>query len=191
MPCAYKPAIAGVSIKPGAQAPGWQNPFPDEAREAGDSLNHYDCHPFHGLRTILSFLILGLAPQALCLRLLSQAKSLDYQSVVSKLDASRQARRIASVLDVVSDMSKESPARLQLVHIAERFINPQMCRVFSETQTIEHEHVQTLQRVHGRPRNLAEICQVRKIVEAISHHWQSTVNHFQRRDLQILSDTET
>src|SRR5689334_907183 len=95
------------------------------------------------------------------------------------------------MLDVVSDMSKEGPARLQLVHVAQSFVDPEMRRMFPETQAIKHEHVQTLQRIHRRTRNLAEISQVSKIVEAISHHRQTPVNHFQRRDLQLCSNTET
>src|ERR1051325_2734127 len=95
------------------------------------------------------------------------------------------------MLDVVGDVSKESPPRLQLIDILERLINPQMCWMFSETQTIEYEHVQTLQRVDRRRRNLAEIRQVSKVVKTISHHRQATMNHFQRRDLQLVPNTKT
>jgi len=45
------------------------------------------------------------------------------------------------MLDVVSDMSKERSARLQLIDVRERLINPQVRRVFSEAQAVEHEHV--------------------------------------------------
>ena len=55
------------------------------------------------------------------------------------------------MFDVVGDMSKESSARLQLVYIRERFINPQVRRVFLETQAIQHEHIQTLQRCRLSP----------------------------------------
>jgi hypothetical protein len=36
------------------------------------------------------------------------------------------------VLDVVSDMSKESSSRLQLIDVRERFIDPQVRWVFPE-----------------------------------------------------------
>ena len=95
------------------------------------------------------------------------------------------------MLDVVGDMSKESSARFQLVHIRERFINPEVCRVFPEAQAVQHQYIQALQRCDCRWWNLAEIRQVSKIVEPISHHRQATMNHFEGRDLEIFSDAET
>src|SRR5215213_11834655 len=88
-------------------------------------------------------------------------------------------------------MSKESSSGLQLVHVTERFIHPQMCRVFLKAQTIKHQHVQALQCIDCRARNLAEIGQVSKVVEAIRHHRQVTVDHLQRRDLQFFAYAET
>src|ERR1044072_2045394 len=95
------------------------------------------------------------------------------------------------MLDVVGDMSKESSTRLQLLDVRERFINPQVRWMFSKAQAVEDEHVQSLQRFNRRKRNFAEIRQVSKIVEAIGHHRQTTMNHFEGRDLQIFSDAET
>jgi len=95
------------------------------------------------------------------------------------------------MLDVVSDMSKERSARLQLIDVRERFINPQVRRMFPKAQAIQNECVQPLQSFDGRGRNLAEIRQVSKIVEAICHYRQTAMNHFERRDLQLFPDTET
>src|SRR6185295_1971616 len=81
--------------------------------------------------------------------------------------------------------------RLYLIDIRERLIDPQMCRVFPETKTIKHQHVQALQRIDSDRWNLAEICQVSEIVETISDHRQTTMNHFQRCDLQLVADTKT
>src|SRR5215213_2044526 len=66
-----------------------------------------------------------------------------------------------------------------------------MCRVFFEAQTIKYQHVETLQAVNCRARNLAEIGQICKVVEAISHDRQTTMNHLQWRDLQLFTDAET
>src|ERR1043165_825727 len=87
-------------------------------------------------------------------------------------------------------MSKESSARLQLIDVRERLINPQVRRVFSKAQAVEDEHVQSLQCFDCRGRNLAEIRQISKIIEAIGHYRQATMNYFQRRDLQLFSDAE-
>src|SRR5262245_11970171 len=95
------------------------------------------------------------------------------------------------MFNVVGDVSKESSARLYSIDVLERFIDTQMCRVFSESQTIKHQHIQVLQCIDRDFRNIAEICQVSKIVETISHHRQTAVNHFQRRDQQLISDTKT
>jgi hypothetical protein len=67
--------------------------------------------------------------------------SLDYQSIVSKLNSCRQSGGVARMLDVVGDMSKESSAWLQLVDIRERFINPQVRRMFSKAQAVKHKRV--------------------------------------------------
>src|SRR6185369_3110519 len=63
--------------------------------------------------------------------------------------------------------------------------------MFFETETVEHEHIQSLQCVERRAWNLAEICQISKVVEAITHDGQTSVNHFQRRDQQVLPHAET
>src|ERR1044071_6960789 len=88
-------------------------------------------------------------------------------------------------------MSKESSSRLQLLDILERFINPQVRRVFPEPQAVEHQHVQTFQRVECSARNLAQIRQVSKVVETISHHRQTTMDYFERCYLQFAPETET
>src|ERR1043166_9820359 len=95
------------------------------------------------------------------------------------------------MLDVVGDVSKESATRLQLVDILERFVDPQVCRMFLETEAIKHEHIQASQRVHRSARNLAEIRQVREVIKTIGHHRQASMNHFEGRDLQLASDTKT
>lgn len=95
------------------------------------------------------------------------------------------------MFDVVSDVRKERAPRLDAFDVLERFVDPQMCRVFPETQTVEHEHVQAAQRIDRLLRDLAEIGEIRKIVEAIGHHRQTSVDHFNRRDLQILADAKT
>src|SRR6185369_14506238 len=69
--------------------------------------------------------------------------SLDNQSVVSELDARREFCRVSLVHDVVGNMSKECATRLQLFDVLECFIDPKVCRVFAEAQTVEHQHVQT------------------------------------------------
>src|SRR5215213_2645775 len=93
-----------------------------------------------------------------------------YQSIVGKLNSGRQPGRVATVFDVVRDMREEGPARFDLLNVFERSIDPQVRRMFFETQTVEHKHVETLQGVNGFRRYLAEIGRVRKVVEAISHH---------------------
>lgn len=95
------------------------------------------------------------------------------------------------MLDVVGDMSKESSPRLQLFDVRERLINPQVRWMFSKAQAIKDEDVQTLQSFDCRGWNLAEIRQVSKIVEAIGHHRQTTMDYFQGRDLQLFSNAET
>ena len=71
---------AGASIKPGAQAPGSKHNRFFKPANAGDSPNRdkmilmaANCRPFHGLGIRL-ILILGLAPQALCSRLLRRLR---------------------------------------------------------------------------------------------------------------------
>src|SRR5215208_2491059 len=95
------------------------------------------------------------------------------------------------MLDVVSDMSKESSSRLQLLDVRERFIDPQVRWVFLEPQTVQHQHVQVSQRVDCSARDLAQICQVSKVVETIRHHRQTAMNDFERRYLQFAPETET
>ena len=55
---------AGVSIKPGAQAPGQPNKIKPRARETGDSA----VARFAGSRPFFFYSFLGLAPQALFCR---------------------------------------------------------------------------------------------------------------------------
>ena len=76
-----EPAIAGESIKPGASAPGMIVRNFMEPANAGDSPNKTKtlrpilCRPLHGLASNREQ-PLGLTPQALCFRLLSQADHL-------------------------------------------------------------------------------------------------------------------
>ncbi len=70
---------AGVSIKPGAQAPGSDHNDKPGARETGDSVKFTCFRPLPRAPALLLARNLGLAPQALCLRLLSQAKK--YHSI--------------------------------------------------------------------------------------------------------------
>jgi len=74
----FEACEAGGSIKPGAQAPGSKHNRGFKPANAGDGPNRdkslmilmaANCRPFHGLEIRL-ILILGLAPQALCSRLL-------------------------------------------------------------------------------------------------------------------------
>src|SRR5215213_2212704 len=65
---------AGVSIKPGAQAPGSDHKKQARARETGERVKFTGFRPLSRAPTSYWYLNLGLAPQALCLRLLSQAK---------------------------------------------------------------------------------------------------------------------
>jgi hypothetical protein len=64
--------------------------------------------------------------------------SFNYQTVVSKLDPRRQARGVAGMFDVVSDVRKERAPRLQPFDVFQRFLDPQVRRMFAETQTIQH-----------------------------------------------------
>jgi hypothetical protein len=66
---------AGVSIKPGAQAPGSDHQKPPKPVNTGDSVKFPVFRPLSRARALFIWHVnLGLAPQALCLRLLSQAK---------------------------------------------------------------------------------------------------------------------
>src|SRR5215204_5361665 len=65
---------AGDSIKPGAQAPGSDHKKQARARETGDRVKFTGFRPLSRAPTFYWYLNLGLAPQALCLCLLSQAK---------------------------------------------------------------------------------------------------------------------
>src|SRR5689334_6114911 len=88
-------------------------------------------------------------------------------------------------------MSKESTLWLNFLDVLERFVDPQVRRVFAKTQTVEHQNIQISQRVQCLRRYFAEIRQVCEIVEAISHHGQSTVNHLERCYLQLAADAKT
>ena len=70
--------------KPGAQAPvKVANKREPRARESGAKRGSvHTVARFHGLLVVFRDLILGLAPQALCLRLLSQAEGLFVQSLL-------------------------------------------------------------------------------------------------------------
>jgi hypothetical protein len=63
------------------------------------------------------------------------------QSVIRKLNSLRQSRRIARVFNVMSDVSEERPARLQLLDVFQCFIHPQMSRMLVESQTVKHQNV--------------------------------------------------
>jgi len=60
---------AGEGIKPGAQAPGKLQEKRAQARETGDSASPPEAVArFTGSHAYFYFRVLGLAPQALCLR---------------------------------------------------------------------------------------------------------------------------
>jgi hypothetical protein len=94
------------------------------------------------------------------------------------------------MLNVVGNMSKESPARFQFIDVLKRLFNPKVRRMFPEAQAVKHKHVEVAQRVECLTRNLAEIRKIRKIVKAISHYRQATMNNFERRYLQFVPDAE-
>jgi len=61
---------AGVSIKPGAPAPGSQNEIINSPRKRAIARNALGCHPLSRALIPITKPFLGLAPQALCLHLL-------------------------------------------------------------------------------------------------------------------------
>ena len=73
---------AGGRIKPGAQAPGKRKRIWDRARKAGDSV--YRLSPAPRARIEFFAPILGLAPQALCLRLLRRLIRSFYEERIKK-----------------------------------------------------------------------------------------------------------
>src|SRR5712692_4142170 len=64
------------------------------------------------------------------------------QPIVRPLNAVRQQRRITRMLHVMCDVREVSPLRLQLFHIFQRAFEPQMRRVWTNPQTIQHQHFQ-------------------------------------------------
>ena len=72
-----------------------------------------------------------------------------------------------------------------------RFIDPKVRRMLAETQAIKHQHVKVSQRVDGIGWDLAEICQISEVVEAICHHRQPAMDNLKRRYLQFWSNAET
>src|SRR5687768_10060801 len=93
--------------------------------------------------------------------------------------------------DVVRDVRKVRALRLKLLYILQRLLDPQMRRMFPETQTIKDQHIEVLQGIDRRWRNLTQIRQISKVVKAISHHRQATMDHFEWRYLQFLADAKT
>src|SRR5688572_23039497 len=92
--------------------------------------------------------------------------------------------------DVVCDMCEERALRLQKLDIFQRFLYPQVRRVYPETQTIKDQHIEVLQPVDRCLRNLAEIREISEVVKAIGHHRQTTVDHFERCYLQVFTDAK-
>src|ERR1043165_7335301 len=103
--------------------------------------------------------------------------------IVSKLNTLRQHYRIARMFEVVGDVRQIGAAWFEFCDVFKSAVQPEMRRVLFEAQAIEHERVQAAQATHSRWRNLAQVCGVCKIVEAISDHGQATVNYFERRHL--------
>ncbi len=65
---------------PGAASPRLMSNKGPEPATAGERLQLPCCRPFHGLGPIFCALILGLAPQALCVRLLRRLSAFFVQS---------------------------------------------------------------------------------------------------------------
>src|SRR5437588_10745907 len=101
-----------------------------------------------------------------CFRLITHHSSLItyYQPVVSPLDSTWQQRRVSRVLDVVRDVREVSPARLQLFDVRERALQPEVRRVRSDAEAVEHERVEAAQKVERGGRNLAQVCGVCEVV---------------------------
>src|SRR5215471_16880184 len=88
------------------------------------------------------------------------------------------------------DVSEVSAFRLQLFDIFKSTLQPKVRLMRAYAQTVEHQHSQTAQSVHGGGRYLAEVGRVRKVIESVRNHRQPAVNYFQRRDFQIGAETK-
>src|SRR5258707_12234857 len=88
------------------------------------------------------------------------------------------------------DMRKVGAARLQLIHVFQRALQPKMRRVRLDAQAIEHQHFQIAQAFDRGRRYLAQIRRVGKVVEAISNYRQPAVDYFERSNFQIGGEAE-
>src|SRR6185503_4784428 len=112
------------------------------------------------------------------------------KSVIRPLDTIRQTGRITFVLYIVSDVSQVSATRPDLRDVFECSIQPQMRWMFLKAQAIEYQHVQIAQCFHCSWRNFAQIRRIREIIKSICHDGKSSVNDFERRDLELTTKAE-
>ena len=79
---------------------------------------------------------------------------------------------------------------LQFFDVFQRAFQPQMRCMRANTQTIEHQYFQITQAFNRSGWNLTQIRCVSKIIEAIGDDRKPAVNYFERRYLQIATETK-
>src|SRR4029453_12605657 len=91
----------------------------------------------------------------------------------------------------MGQVRKVSTTGFQFPDELHSLIEPQVCRMFGEPQTVQHQHVESAQCLHCRRWDLAQVSSVREVVEPISNDGKTAMYDFERRDYEILAQTKT
>jgi hypothetical protein len=142
-------------------------------------------HLKHESGNIVDKLLIKLRISAADQRLL-----LNHELIVSELDIVRQKARIAFVKNIVIEMGQEGTPGSEVFDNRQSFLETKVGCVGLDADAIEDKHIEIAKPFHRGRGNYFKVGRICKIVKPICNDGQFSVDHLNRRDLEVVSDTE-